>query len=439
MKRLPTWRAASGLLSLGLLTPQSQFVLADADNAADAISHHWTLTGEHQYRRQDPCSNDCSDQSAQLRLSDRLQWQSLTAQIYLDQQTSQHEENLTRLRLAELSAHWQPEDGWQLRAGRFSQDFERATVMQPMAFFQTAAAPFDQLADPDGLWMVSATHWLDDWTLTAVLAEANRANSDQPGTSEWQPAAGEATPKQWGLAAERDFESLSVTLLAQQYQGRQPGLGVGYSRVIGSSWQLVGSSFIRQGSHYLSGYQQSRAHLLASLPTTSADAVAAQLPDLQRSDSGWYPRLSQGIQWSGLTQMLQLELHYDRRKLSADEQQALYQLSDSSSASSTADTSTSPSAESTAFSNAAASLGNDRHQQRYLYQSWQYENTDYRLSQALLLGADHSHWWQLKAEWLPDWSLSFWLAYNGWQGNNQSEFGRAPWHSQISTGGQWVF
>ena len=421
------------------ITPATRMEHRQQRTEADQTAWHTQLTGEHRWHNW------------------AAVWQ-LQHQQRLDTDGSR-----TERQLAELS--WNPalNDQLSLRIGKFSQDIERSTLFQPLGFFQTPAAPFDSFASIEGVWMASLTwwihdsdehqqpSWLDGWIITPIIAR--NAPEQFPATAAQRLPDQERSPHQWGLVMERDFDSLSTTLLAQQFQGQKAGLGFGYSWVSGTSWQFSGSGFVREGSRYLAGYNRASGVLNHTVEQLQASAPA--LPDsasgstntgidtpspYRSQQRGYFPRLSQGIQWSGLSQTLMLELHYDRRKLTRREQKALYKNTDSASTSASSTPMTQEVA--TALGNlgdAIRLLSKDRHQQRYLYGNYRWEDTEQQWSASLLLGADHSYWSQIRYTRHINWSLSLWAEMDRFSGNDSTEFGRVPWQSIYRLGGQWVF
>lgn len=376
-------------------------------------------------------------------------------------------ESHSERQLSELS--WNPELSSQLslRVGKFSQDIERSTLFQPLGFFQTPVAPFDSFASVNGLWMASLTwwsgthadgtnSWLSDWVVTPMIAR--NSPTDIPATAGQRSIDQDRSPHQWGLALERDFNSLSTTLLAQQFQGQKPGLGMGYSWVSGSSWQLSGSAFVRQGSQYLYSYNLATSSLNTHIPqATSAMENPTEITNFpptpepfQNRKSGYYPRISQSMQWSGRAQTFTLELHYDRRKLSRSEQRSLYASTDSQISPSLNTETTAPSLSSDSdntkihssslqVSKAIRQLSEDRHQQRYLYGNYRWEDIQQQWSASVLVGADRSHWTQLRYTRYVTWSVSVWTEVDYFSGDSHTEFGRVPWQSVYRLGGQWVF
>lgn len=415
------------------ITPATRMEHRQQRTEANQTAWHTQLTGEHRWYNW------------------AAVWQ-LQHQQRLDTDGSR-----TERQLAELS--WNPalNDQLSLRIGKFSQDIERSTLFQPLGFFQTPAAPFDSFASIEGVWMASLTwwiqdsdgnqqpSWLDGWIIMPIIAR--NAPEQFPATTAQRLPNQERSPHQWGLVLERDFDSLSTTLLAQQFQGQKAGLGFGYSWVSGTSWQFSGSGFVREGSRYLAGYNRASGALNHTVEQLQASAPA--LPNSTSTDTpspyrsqqrGYFSRLSQGIQWSGLSQTLMLELHYDRRKLTRREQKALYQNTDS--ASSTASSTPMTQEVATALGNlgdAIRLLSEDRYQQRYLYGNYRWEDTEQQWSASLLLGADHSHWSQIRYTRHINWSLSLWAEMDRFSGNDSTEFGRVPWQSIYRLGGQWVF
>ncbi len=338
--------------------------------------------------------------------------------------------------LSELS--WNPvlSDQLVLRVGKFSQDIERTTVFQPLGFFQTPAAPFDSMASIEGMWMASLTWWTDEqpsawlsnWVVTPIVAR--NAPSEFPATAAQRLPHRERSPHQWGLVLERDVNSLSTTLLMQQFQGQKPGVGLGYTWVPGAHWQFSGSGFLRQESRYMSAYR------------SAADALPASRVTVRHQETGIYPRLTQGLQWSGLAQAVTLELHYDRRKLTRQEQRALYDTTDRAHPLPTIAGAPDPTRRIHAvrqLSGAMTLLSQDRHQQRYLYADYRHETTTRQWRVTALVGADRSHWSQLAYTHYLTWSLSLWAEIDIFSGDDSTEFGRAPRRTIHRLGGQWVF
>ena len=438
--------------------PLLLFTLTTHSMTANALSHlDTTLTPatrlEHRQPRTDSeqALTDSAQADAQSEWQSHItgehRWYSWAAvwQVH-HQQRLDSDESHTERQLSELS--WNPvlSDQLSLRIGKFSQDIERSSVFQPLGFFQTPAAPFDSFASIEGLWMASLTWWVNDWIITPMIAR--NAPTEFPATAAQRSPHQHRSPHQWGLVLERDFDSLSATLLAQQFQGQKAGLGFGYSWVSGTHWQFSGSGFIRQSSQYLSGYNQTSTalnheieHALSTAPALPENVLTASPSPYRQQDSGYFPRLSQGIQWSGLEQTLTVELHYDRRKLTRREQTALYQNTDRSTAEST-DLSTADQELAAVISDlgdAIRLLSEDRHQQRYLYGSYRWEDTEHQWNASVLLGADHSHWSQIRYTRFINWSVSIWAEVDHFSGDDSTEFGRVPWQSIYRLGGQWVF
>ncbi|MGB1091830.1 MAG: hypothetical protein ACPGYX_06885, partial [Oceanobacter sp.] len=336
--------------------------------------------------------------------------------------------------LAELS--WAPmlSDRLYMTVGKFNLSYEQPGPFQVLDFTSQSSDPFDDYSDIEGMKMISLDYLsgenADGWTISPSIAEG-----------QGQRGAADTPSYQWQLALQRSFDSLSLTLLAQQPEGWEPGVGASWSWVAGSAWQLMGSAFVRKGTQYTDAMES------AFEPVPEITGIESPLI---RSQSKYYPRLQFGLEWSDLNQSLAWNWRYDSRLLTRDEQGQLY-LATNADASSTAGWQDEIPAESadwvadiqSVLVSELTRIRSGRHQQHYMYASyrrslelWAGKQTEFGTS--LLMGMDESHIWQLELDHSVSWSFTLQVDLLRFNGAEDSEFGSLPWLWQGRVGFQWV-
>ncbi|WP_019612734.1 hypothetical protein [Psychromonas ossibalaenae] len=293
-------------------------------------------------------------------------------------------------------------DLWQ--AGKFNLPLDPGYAFQSTAFFESTANPFDDFASSEGINMLSASLWIKNYYLTAVVALAGQDKTYQD-------------KKQWAVIVQRDFDALSSSFIVQQYQGTNPGAGTTFTYVNGESLELHGSAFIRKGSLWLNGFHQ-------AVPAGSniEDSFAER-------DNQWLTEIVLGSVWSGLSHQFLAEWTYQQEKLAAAEVNSLYQLSNGPRPDT--DNNNSP------FSEEIIALYQQRYQQQYLFLQYQYSMTDHTITANSLIGQDQSALSQVKYEYLPNLDISLWLAVELTSGSGQTEFTQIPWQKRLQAGVLW--
>jgi len=329
-----------------------------------------------------------------------LAWR-MDNQIYREENRS----SLTtewQFELSELSwAHSfleQESDLWQI--GKFNMPLDPGYALHNLAFFESSADPFDDFSSSEGIKMLSGSIWLQDYYLSAAFAlQGQDINYREQ--------------RQWAVIVQRDYAALSGSLIMQQYQSSNPGVGSAFTYVSGDSWELHGSAFLRKGSLWLSSNQVLQAHF-------------------QDRENAWLPSIMLGSVWSGLANQFIIEWSYQKEKLSDTEITQLRQIS------------TPPGeadmmlvADPASFQKAIMDLHRQRYQQQYLFVQYRYQVEDHSITVNSLIGQDQSALSQFKYEYLSGDNLAYWISLDLKSGSEQGEFKQIPWQSRVELGLQW--
>ncbi len=294
------------------------------------------------------------------------------------------------------------EDLWQV--GKFNLPLDPGYALQSVAFFESSANPFDDFASSEGLTMISASIWLQDFFSSAVFSLEGQNITYQDKA-------------QWAVIIQRDFAALSSSFIVQQYQDTNPGVGSTFTYVSGESWEFHGSAFIRKGSLWLTQLSNN---------STLQDSFAQR-------ENAWLPSVTLGSVWSGLENQFLIEWSYQKEKLSETEINTLQQISTPSlpieDNQQTFNT--------LAYQQAIIDLHHQRYQQQYLFVQYQYQLLDHTITVNSLIGLDRSAVSQLKYEYLSGDNIAYWLTLDMTSGSEQTEFRQIPWQNRLQVGLQW--
>ena len=294
------------------------------------------------------------------------------------------------------------EDLWQI--GKFNLPLDPGYALQSVAFFESSTDPFDDFASNEGLTMINASIWLQDYYLSTVISLEGQNSIYQDNS-------------QWALIMQRDFAALSSSVIVQQYQKSNLGIGSTFTYVSGDSWEFHGSTFIRKGSLWLTELSNN---------STLEDSFSER-------DNVWLPSVVLGSVWSGLENQFLMEWSYQKEKLSETEINTLQKIS----AMAPAIEYNPQSANAFAYQKAIIDLYHQRYQQQYLFVQYQYQFLDHTITANSLIGLDKSAVSQLKYEYLYGDSIAYWLTLDMTSGSEQTEFRQIPWQNRLQVGLQW--
>lgn len=315
---------------------------------------------------------------------------------------SQHSNDLSSDNSFELSeVSWSDSlmdnenDLWQV--GKFNAPFDPSYVFQNTGFFEAQINPFDDFASSEGIPMISASYWLGNYYISALISSEGQTSATKDLS-------------QWGLTLQKDFSALSTGLILQQYQHSNIGLGGIFTYVVGDGLEFHGSSFLRKGGVWLDKTNK---------------AVSAQFDD---KSNLWLPSITLGTIWSGEQQQLLLEWNYQREKFSKSEIDTLNAFSSNRS---------NTGANGLDIQQSIVKLHQERYQQHYLFIQYQYLLGDHSITANSLIGQDISALSQLKYEYLSEDDLAYWIAFESTAGDKGTEFKQIPWNNRLQIGLQW--
>lgn len=320
-----------------------------------------------------------------------LAWR-VNNQIYQHKE-DHHLSSSTQFELSELSYSFSllisEDDLWQM--GKFNYPVDPGYAFRSIGFFEKSVNPFDDFTSNEGINMLSSSIWLQDYYFSLLVA--------LEGQIKGQNTAYE-NKKQWAILMQRDFDALSSSLILQQYQDSNLGMGASFTYVLADSWEFHGSSFIRKGSLWLTELD---------LKNSFSD----------REDK-WQPAAALGSFWTSLHTQLLAEWSYQHEKLSNSEIENLWQIPFDNS-----------------NSHSILNLHQQRYQQHYFFLQYQYSRQDHTVTLNSLIGQDKSALSQLKYEYLSSSDINYWLSVELSSGDKHSEFKQIPWQTRLQIGLLW--